>query len=181
MPETKVCPECGKTFARPRHDSPKQWAARITCGRSCAGKRARRARPRRTAPPPRITDEAIRRLVASKTPVEGIAALYKVSKRTVYRAMEHANVPPTVRRVPFTDAELDRAWVLLEEGMPLTWIAEDLHRGEQHLRERLSSDVGHKLKTGEGWSQVWSGIRNDPALLALHREFAPKRARDMAA
>lgn len=181
MSETKVCPECGKTFARPQHDGPKQWAARVTCSRSCGGKRARRKQPRRMSPPPRITDEAIKKLVASDTPIEEIAALYKVSERTVVRAMRHAGIPPTVRSLPFTDAELDRAWVLLEEGMPLTWVAEDLHRGEQHLRERLSSDVGHKLKTGEGWHQVWSGIRNDPTLLALHREFAPKRARDMAA
>jgi hypothetical protein len=38
MTDTKLCPQCGKTFTRnSKEQGPKAWARRIHCSTSCAG------------------------------------------------------------------------------------------------------------------------------------------------
>lgn len=97
-----------------------------------------------------------------------IAAIHKVSMRTVQRTRERIGKPahPTPRR--YTRQELARARLLADEGLPITWVAEDIERGAVELRKKLRR--GH----APGWLEVWPKIRRNPTLLALHREFAPQ-------
>lgn len=102
-----------------------------------------------------------------------LATLFGVSRRTICRDLRNGGargeVRPKVRGY-------DRADVLIREGMPLIWIAEET--GIPYL-----SLVDHAAKipewkgAGQEWRRVWVRIVNSEELLRLHYEFAPPSTR----
>jgi DNA-binding CsgD family transcriptional regulator len=96
-----------------------------------------------------------------------IAALHGVSERTVNRARARIEAPRA--HPPLSQAELDRANLLADEGMPATWIAEDLGRNSETLRRKLRRGVDAE------WLTAWASIRHDEDLRRLHYEFAPAK------
>lgn len=71
-----------------------------------------------------------------------------------------------------TPEQLARAMRLRSEGMPASWIAEDLDKSRMTLiRAGMPTDRAALA----AWASVWTAIRRSPALLALHHEFAPPR------
>lgn len=65
--------------------------------------------------------------------------------------------------------DLDRAATLRAEGLPASWIAEDLDcRRESIFRSGILAG-----EAAAQWRSVWPAIRTNPALAALHREFQP--------
>jgi len=79
-----------------------------------------------------------------------------------------SDVPPR----GLTPAQLERAMRLRSEGMPASWIAEDLGRPRMVLfRAGMTTD----RSALNAWASVWSAIRRSPTLLALHYELAPAR------
>ena len=76
----------------------------------------------------------------------------------------------------YTPEEDARIALLVAEGMPSTWIAEDLQRPLKSLQQRSTRMPGVEAKNA-GWAEVWPTILHDPALLALHHEFAPNSTR----
>lgn len=69
-----------------------------------------------------------------------------------------------------TDTERDRAAVLAEEGMPATWIADDLDVGTAAVR---NAGIHLTVADQTAWRSEWGRIRRNPTLYALHTEFAP--------
>lgn len=69
-----------------------------------------------------------------------------------------------------------RIVTLSKEGMPATWIAEELGLSVGRVREIVSRWLPDDLrqKNTVEWSMAWSQIRPNEELLELHREFAPK-------
>lgn len=67
--------------------------------------------------------------------------------------------------------DYDRARMLLDEGMPASWIAEDLDcRRKSLFRSGLPSDPDASAQ----WRSVWGQIRRNPVLYALHQEIGPR-------
>lgn len=96
-----------------------------------------------------------------------MAAILKTTRRTVdrYRRQLGRTKRPGPTLTPEQEA---RAKSLIDEGMWMTWITDDLGRDYDYLRERFRPGIP------EDFYSVWQYIRKRPELLALHREFAPK-------
>jgi hypothetical protein len=76
------------------------------------------------------------------------------------------------RASTLTESDIERARVLRAEGVPMSWIAEDLDCRRMTLsRAGISEDPE---ATAE-WRSAWSKIRRSDQLYALHAEFAPPR------
>ncbi len=73
---------------------------------------------------------------------------------------------------PTTEEEQARVRLLAAEGVPSTWVAEDVHRSPSTVRKWMSVVPGSRERLAE-WRSVWPGILKNPTMLALHREFAP--------
>lgn len=109
-----------------------------------------------------------------------IAQRLKVTPRTVTRvrsAMGIANEAPA----ELTAEQIARIELLIGEGMPSTWVAEDVGCARWTVLKYMR--LGREA-TSE-WLQAWCAIRPNPTLLQLHREFAPRdyskdRAADVA-
>lgn len=71
------------------------------------------------------------------------------------------------------EASIRRAHQLAAEGMPLNWIAEDLHSSRDTLQKIVGADPAF-VREVKVWSSVWSQIRFHPKLAALHNEFKPR-------
>lgn len=74
-----------------------------------------------------------------------------------------------IPRKPVRQYDVQRLERLLDDGLPDTWVAEEmgLPLGLVHARAQAR---GGSLS---GWGEVWGGIVKSPPLLALHREIAP--------
>lgn len=80
--------------------------------------------------------------------------------------------PAAKRQTGLTPEQLARARVLRAEGMPASWIAEDIGRPRMVLfRAGMTTDRAAL----SAWASVWTAIRRSPTLLALHYELAPAR------
>lgn len=66
--------------------------------------------------------------------------------------------------------DLARAAMLRDEGMPASWIAEDLDCRRESL---FRSGVTAPPALAAEWRQVWAQIRTNPTLYALHRDLQP--------
>lgn len=70
-----------------------------------------------------------------------------------------------------TDVQLRRIAQLASEGMPKTWIAEDIG-----VRATQLKDIHLSKDDIRAWQSVWAGIRHHKNLADLHRQFAPKNS-----
>lgn len=122
-------------------------------------------------------------LHAAQRPREEIAEIMGVKVQTVMSYEIRYGVRRGKKFRAATPADIARLVALHEEGMPLTWICEDI---------RISVDTGRKLllkhhqdgrkKIGQHpeWAIAWRYIRRSSILLDLHREFAPANKRQFA-
>lgn len=76
-----------------------------------------------------------------------------------------------LRRALSPDAER-RARLLLEEGMPATWVAEDLGVPSEYIYA-VSTQIQDRAEHVLEWQRAWARLRRNPLLLDLHREFNP--------
>lgn len=67
----------------------------------------------------------------------------------------------------------ERANTLLADGQPAPWVSETLNLAGDRVRELAQARPDHDAHIAE-WREVWPQIRRHPALLELHRQFAPK-------
>jgi hypothetical protein len=94
-----------------------------------------------------------------------------LSSRQVERWLRHHGITePQVRRF-CSPEQAERIRVLAAEGMPYTWIGEDVD---------LDRDVVARVAKGcrpddapTQWRQVWGWVKHDHNRLALHDDFAP--------
>jgi hypothetical protein len=68
-----------------------------------------------------------------------------------------------------TPEQRARALTLRAEGMPGPWIAEDLDVSAAVIR-RIAPGRPEDHRT---WLQVWSAIRRNASMRALHDQFSP--------
>lgn len=138
--------------------------------RSCACEAFDDAGPRVPAAPvgPLVTAAQVEAGEARGLSYPQLAAQLGVSTKTVWRARRRAKLIGSRVR-PVTTEERARVKLLASERMPATWIAEDVGRGVSWVRAQVRGGPD------SDWSSAWHQIRQNPTLLALHREFAPPR------
>lgn len=119
-----------------------------------------------------IRDRETRRLVSLGMTRKQVAEKFGVNIKTVDRAFSESSKPANK---PYSQQELQRVYVLAEEGMPMTFIAEDIGRNSVHLRDRFDVSAHRPKDAVIEWKRTWSAIRSNPVLLELHREFHPKK------
>jgi DNA-binding CsgD family transcriptional regulator len=116
---------------------------------------------------PNIDREEFRKLLESGATRKDIARQMGMHIDTVSKlksAMLGRNGKPKL-----TLDQIRRMEILTEEGMPSTWVAEDL--GCNRSTVTVLTPFG-KHNSRE-WLIVWQKIRQSDELLALHRQFAP--------
>lgn len=101
-------------------------------------------------------------------PPADLAAEYGVDRGLVYAWRRRAGASEG-RRV-FTKAADKRLRILAAEGMPASWIAEDIGYYVGTVRKRLA-DLN--LPDDE-WLKIQLSIRKTARLAPLHEEFRPK-------
>lgn len=116
-------------------------------------------------------DEQVVALTAEGYSAAAIAAGLGVTQRTVVRIRSRAQIAQA-KAPELTPEQRNRILTLIKEGMPATWIAEDIGCARGTITRHAL--VGHT--SSNEWRQVWARIRRNDALLQLHREFAPKNA-----
>jgi hypothetical protein len=132
-------------------------------------------RPGRSTATTRQTDVELARLYNSgMTEVRHLANEVNMHPDSVTRALRRIGLRETKTPRPYSTEELERIASLTLEGVPATWIAEDIGRNPESVRTKASKMPGALERTAQ-WSQVWSAIRRAPTLLELHRQFAPQR------
>lgn len=67
-------------------------------------------------------------------------------------------------------SDLERAALLRDEGMPASWIAEDLGCRRESI---FRSGIIATDEASAEWRAVWQQIRRNPVLAGMHREFQP--------
>lgn len=116
---------------------------------------------------PKISDAEILEADRLGLTYAQIADRFGTDERSVHRARQRTGL---TKRVPdLTDAQKERIRVLQAEGMPSTWIAEDLGIKASRVRGLFPTGIDPE------WQSVWQSIRQNSILLELHFEFAPKR------
>ncbi len=100
-----------------------------------------------------------------------LAHEFRVHPDSVRRAVRRAGLRTRLprSRVVWTEYRELRMRALMAEQMPLTWIAEDLGVPARALQRRLRPGMPAE------WPSVWQSIRQNEEMLALHREFAPRK------
>jgi DNA-binding NarL/FixJ family response regulator len=114
-------------------------------------------------------DDAIVHMTLEGLSSREIGHRVKVTQRTVSRVRRLMGVAQEVnpRLTREQRARIDR---LIDEGMPATWIAEDVGCSDQTVRRyRQSSEEDTRV-----WRQVFAFVMRSSVLVELHREFAPK-------
>lgn len=123
---------------------------------------------------PEITTKAVlKRMLEEKLTIDEMAAKLGVHRDSIRRGLRRHRLrevrPP---RAKVTLAEAKRIRELAAEGMPATWIAEDLHLHDKTVRGIIGRMDPFLVRE---WKCVWSGIRHDDDLYHLHRQFAPAK------
>lgn len=70
-------------------------------------------------------------------------------------------------------AATTRMEALRHEGLPASWIAEDLGCSTKTVQKRTRAQPDEAA----AWRTVWQQIRRTPELYALHTQIAPKARR----
>lgn len=102
-----------------------------------------------------------------------IAAELGVSERQVGRLLVSSGARPLQKQ---TRHDWTQADMLLAEGMPSIWVAEDTGIPYEAVAERAVSIPGHAEAT-KAWRQEWIRIARSSRLLDLHYSFAPMTTR----
>lgn len=91
-----------------------------------------------------------------------------VGERQARRRLRAAGLSEPRRRRTATAEARMRA--LLAEGLPADWIAEDIDEEPRNVRKFA---YRQHISTDNGWKATRLSIVKNPALRALHEEFAP--------
>jgi hypothetical protein len=73
----------------------------------------------------------------------------------------------------YTEAEKERVALLVTEGLPNTWIAEDIDRSIKSVQKKAALVDGAAQRNFD-WAHVWPHIMHNDDLLRLHRQIAPQ-------
>jgi hypothetical protein len=130
---------------------------------------------RRSIAEMRGVDERVREMTEQGRSSATIALELGVNERTVNRYRSRLGIANPAARVPTAE---EARWIetVRSEGMPSTWVAETVKVSADAVRRRAGMPAGAQRE----WLIVWSAIRQNPVLLALHREFVSPGA-DMEA
>lgn len=120
--------------------------------------------------------ERVRALTEAGMSAPQIALELNIVERTVNRYRARAGVAQVPPRA-LTPEELRWLHAVRAEGMPATWVAETIGVSQDTVRRRGRMPAGARRE----WLTAWAGIRHNPTLLALHREFVGEGATEAAA
>ena len=105
--------------------------------------------------------------------VDRVAAQVGLGRQQVKRYLRRAGALTPKPRRKITDEGEARIEVLMREGLPDTWIAEEVGLSACAINARRQ-----KLRIPCGdWLAVQLSVRGQPALAPLHAEFAPPSSR----
>lgn len=102
--------------------------------------------------------------------VSEMAQALRCTTRTIDRALVRYGLREPVVANHLKPHEIERARMLAEEGMPMSWIAEDLNRDRNSLTRQVSPSEENIAE----WRRVWQEIRRNETLFALHHDFYPR-------
>lgn len=117
------------------------------------------------------TREVLEAFLAQNFDRHQIADRLRIHPDSVTRALKRHGLREPKQK--YTPAELERIRILALEGMPASWIAEDLGRTTRAMSSHLLHHVPRPDDLKQ-WHYVWPSIRRNAELLDLHNQFAPK-------
>lgn len=118
----------------------------------------------------RTTRVALVKMIEEGLTLNEMAQALQVTTRSIDRALVKHGLRESKPAHLITPEELERAKLLASEGMPLTWIAEDLNRHASTIAKKLDG----REKAVSEWREVWQYIRRRERLFELHHEFHPR-------
>lgn len=109
-----------------------------------------------------------------------LAARFGVTTRTITRWRKMHGLSGQAPPVPMPPEKRERALVLLREGMPATWIAEDLNVNTETIREMGRKLGAPRQEAVTEWQRTWIRIRNNTVLFQLHESFTTHNPEQIA-
>lgn len=130
---------------------------------------------------PRIIRERVEELLGEGLTRKEVAFALGVRPDSLTRQMRRWGMIES-RHVGLPLEQRDQVRRLVEDGVPVTWIAETfgiarIEPDTVWLAEAFERRAAAGHDTND-WRHIWPPIYNDPKLRELHQEFAPKRKRD---
>lgn len=116
----------------------------------------------------KIDEATLAELAAQGLPRAEIASRMSIHVDSVSRTLMRIGMARS-RNNKISAEQYERMRILVAEGMPATWIAEDIGCD----RSTVTSAYPFGKEAKAEWARAWSRIRNSSALLELHKEFAP--------
>lgn len=75
-----------------------------------------------------------------------------------------------------TSQQRERATLLLEDGVPTSWVAEDVGLSLTTVEGFITPELrARREPSRKDWLSAWTSIKRNPTLLALHREFTTRK------
>lgn len=113
--------------------------------------------------------------LADRMSFEEIGELYEIHKDSARRlARQYGLLRPPPKKLTADQRALGAR--LLEDGAPMTWVAETLGTGSAVIHRSAWGRAAMKRRPVDAvstWLSTWPYIRRNPTLVALHRQFAP--------
>ena len=119
----------------------------------------------------KLTEQELRDHLAQGHTFVQIAEEHGMWPRSVERSADRHGLREMKQPIIVTPAQRDRMLQLASEGMPGTWIAEDVGLSVSTVY-RI---IGPQPENSHEWKSVWGKIRNRDHLAALHNEFRPRK------
>lgn len=115
--------------------------------------------------------EIARAYRAGETDTAVLAARFKITDRSICRALVRAGVrEPQKKRPANRRAEV---LALMSDGMPANWAAETVGMNYEAVT-KIAQGIPQRREFVTEWGEVWGAIRNSTALLEWHYKFAPR-------
>lgn len=105
------------------------------------------------------------------TDTKALAEYFGCTTRSILRAVLAAGLREKQPRLALSKEQVEWIRQARAEGVFVDWIGETLGVGHTVLDRISDPTPGHREEVASTWQQ----IRRNPTLLALHREFMPKK------
>lgn len=115
--------------------------------------------------------EIARAYLAGETDTAALSARFRITDRSICRALIRAGVREPQRKRPANRRE--EVLALMSDGMPANWAAETVGMNYEAV-SKIAKALPQRREFVSEWGEVWGAIRNSSALLEWHYQFAPR-------
>lgn len=115
----------------------------------------------------RIDSALMERLFKEHVPDAEAATIPGIKRGSLLKAQVRCGLrEPSYSKIPKTNAQRERAQILLDEGLPIRWIAEDIGVSKDAIDALFPGP-----KADPEWVRVCASLIHRPRLLELHRSI----------